>query len=175
VQGIKQLRQKTQRRHRIQEKQNRVLQIYWIIFCFRKDELDGLGEAVLVLRPKTRFPAAQCSARGAEQHNGVRAPTSHSHIPGVFMVPPPSQTNGDVSSHRAVPDHAHFLCQDLDSAARLAAQPPLADLIETIWVVGGTRVYEVNQPERWASLPQTCYPTFPTLPDFKPALSVTRM
>ncbi|XP_040024066.2 dihydrofolate reductase-like [Gasterosteus aculeatus] len=43
----------------------------------------------------------------------------------------------------SVPDHAHFLCEDLDAAVRLAVQPPLADLIETIWVVGETQVYEV--------------------------------
>ncbi|XP_045892994.1 zgc:153031 isoform X2 [Micropterus dolomieu] len=43
---------------------------------------------------------------------------------------------------KTVPDHAHFLCQDFESAIRLAAQPPLADLIETIWIVGGTQVYK---------------------------------
>ncbi|XP_031720583.1 dihydrofolate reductase [Anarrhichthys ocellatus] len=51
-----------------------------------------------------------------------------------------------------VPDHAHFLCPDLDSAARLAAQPPLADLIETIWVVGGTQVYEDALKHPWCDL-----------------------
>lgn len=44
-----------------------------------------------------------------------------------------------------VPDQAHFLCQDFESAVRLAAEPPLAGIIETIWVLGGTQVYEVNQ------------------------------
>lgn len=44
-----------------------------------------------------------------------------------------------------VPDHAHFLCRDFDSAIRLAAEPPLADLIETIWIVGGVQLYKVNQ------------------------------
>ncbi|XP_068579157.1 zgc:153031 [Cebidichthys violaceus] len=51
-----------------------------------------------------------------------------------------------------VPDHAHFLCQDLDSAARLAAQHPLADLIETIWIVGGTQVYEDALNHPWCDL-----------------------
>jgi len=70
----------------------------------------------------------------------------------VFMVTPPSHTNGDVSSHRTVPDHAHFLCHDLDIAARLAAQPPLADLIETIWIVGGTQVYKDALKHPWCDL-----------------------
>ncbi|XP_037623122.1 dihydrofolate reductase-like [Sebastes umbrosus] len=52
----------------------------------------------------------------------------------------------------AAPDHAHFLCPDLDSAARLAAQPPLADLIETIWVVGGTQVYKDALEHPWCDL-----------------------
>ncbi|XP_037623121.1 dihydrofolate reductase [Sebastes umbrosus] len=51
-----------------------------------------------------------------------------------------------------VPDHAHFLCQDLDSAARLAAQPPLADLIETIWVLGGKQVYKDALEHPWCDL-----------------------
>lgn len=50
-----------------------------------------------------------------------------------------------VLSFSTVPDHAHFLCRDFDSAIRLAAEPPLADLIETIWIVGGVQVYKVNQ------------------------------
>lgn len=51
-----------------------------------------------------------------------------------------------------VPDHAHFLCQDFDSAIRLAAEPPLADLIETIWIAGGTRVYEDALKHPWCDL-----------------------
>ncbi|XP_068459478.1 zgc:153031 [Clinocottus analis] len=53
---------------------------------------------------------------------------------------------------KTVPDHANFLCRDLDSAARLAAQPPLADLIETIWIVGGTQVYEDALKHPWCDL-----------------------
>lgn len=49
-----------------------------------------------------------------------------------------------LSSHSTAPDHANFLCRDFESAVLLAAKPPLADLIETIWVIGGRRVYEVN-------------------------------
>lgn len=51
---------------------------------------------------------------------------------------------GVIFSLSTVPDHAHFLCQDFESAVRLAAEPPLADLIETIWVVGGMQVYKVK-------------------------------
>nr|XP_046250639.1 zgc:153031 [Scatophagus argus] len=50
------------------------------------------------------------------------------------------------------PDHAHFICEDFDSAIRMAAQPPLADLIETIWVVGGTQVYKDALNHPWCDL-----------------------
>ncbi|CAK6960111.1 zgc:153031 [Scomber scombrus] len=50
------------------------------------------------------------------------------------------------------PDHAHFLCQDFGSAVRLAAQYPLADLVETIWIVGGTRVYQDALKHPWCDL-----------------------
>ncbi|XP_054631483.1 zgc:153031 [Dunckerocampus dactyliophorus] len=52
----------------------------------------------------------------------------------------------------AVPDHAHFLCRNLESAVLLAAQYPLADLIETIWIAGGTRVYKDALQHRWCDL-----------------------
>ncbi|KAM9754440.1 dihydrofolate reductase [Menidia menidia] len=51
-----------------------------------------------------------------------------------------------------VPDHAHFLCRDFESAVRLAAEPPLADIIETIWILGGTRVYEDALKHPWCDL-----------------------
>uniref|UniRef100_UPI0037E9A584 dihydrofolate reductase n=1 Tax=Semicossyphus pulcher TaxID=241346 RepID=UPI0037E9A584 len=51
-----------------------------------------------------------------------------------------------------VPDHAHFLRPDFESALLLAAQPPLADLIETIWVVGGTQVYKEALKHPWCDL-----------------------
>ncbi|XP_074532957.1 dihydrofolate reductase [Halichoeres trimaculatus] len=51
-----------------------------------------------------------------------------------------------------VPDHAHFLCQDFESAILLATRPPLADLIETIWVVGGTQVYKEALDHPWCDL-----------------------
>ncbi|KAI3371539.1 hypothetical protein L3Q82_024121 [Scortum barcoo] len=51
-----------------------------------------------------------------------------------------------------VPDHAHFLCQDFESAIRLATEPPLADLIETIWIVGGTQVYKAGLNHPWCDL-----------------------
>ena len=43
-----------------------------------------------------------------------------------------------------VPDNAHYLREDLEGAIHLAASPPLSDIIETIWVVGGTGVYKVG-------------------------------
>uniref|UniRef100_A0A4W6EU18 dihydrofolate reductase n=1 Tax=Lates calcarifer TaxID=8187 RepID=A0A4W6EU18_LATCA len=51
-----------------------------------------------------------------------------------------------------VPDHAHFLCQDFESAIRLAAEPPLADVIETIWIGGGTQVYKDALNHPWCDL-----------------------
>ncbi|KAF0041380.1 hypothetical protein F2P81_007278 [Scophthalmus maximus] len=52
----------------------------------------------------------------------------------------------------AVPDHAHFLCDDFDSAVRIASEPPLADMIETIWIVGGTQVYKEALGHPWCDL-----------------------
>uniref|UniRef100_A0A1A7Y8E3 dihydrofolate reductase n=1 Tax=Iconisemion striatum TaxID=60296 RepID=A0A1A7Y8E3_9TELE len=50
------------------------------------------------------------------------------------------------------PDHAHFLCRDFESAVRLAAEPPLADVIETVWILGGTQVYEDALQHPWCDL-----------------------
>ncbi|XP_024137150.2 dihydrofolate reductase [Oryzias melastigma] len=52
----------------------------------------------------------------------------------------------------AVPNHAQFLCADFESAVRLAALPPLADIIETIWILGGTKVYEDALKHPWCDL-----------------------
>ncbi|XP_026167297.1 dihydrofolate reductase [Mastacembelus armatus] len=51
-----------------------------------------------------------------------------------------------------VPDHAHFLCQDFESAVQLAAGPPLSGMIETIWSVGGTQVYKDALNHPWCDL-----------------------
>ncbi|XP_071360616.1 dihydrofolate reductase [Trachinotus anak] len=56
------------------------------------------------------------------------------------------------TSLNTVPDHAHFLCRDFESAVCMAAEPPLADLIETIWVVGGTQVYKDALNHPWCDL-----------------------
>lgn len=50
------------------------------------------------------------------------------------------------------PKHAHFLSKDFASAVLLASQPPLSDIIETIWVVGGTRVYKDAMVHPWCDL-----------------------
>ncbi|XP_029991582.1 dihydrofolate reductase [Sphaeramia orbicularis] len=50
------------------------------------------------------------------------------------------------------PTHAHFLCHDFESAVSLAVQPPLQDLIETIWVIGGTQVYKDALKHPWCDL-----------------------
>ncbi|XP_056908121.1 zgc:153031 isoform X2 [Takifugu flavidus] len=51
-----------------------------------------------------------------------------------------------------VPDHAHFVCESLDAAVRLASEPPLADLIEIIWIVGGVQVYKEAMEHPWCDL-----------------------
>ncbi|XP_029289979.1 dihydrofolate reductase [Cottoperca gobio] len=51
-----------------------------------------------------------------------------------------------------VPDHAHFVCKNLEAAVRLAGEPPLAGLIETIWIVGGTQVYKEALEHPWCDL-----------------------
>lgn len=51
-----------------------------------------------------------------------------------------------------VPNHAHFVCKDLDTAVSLVSQPPLADLFETIWIVGGSQVYKVALEHPWCDL-----------------------
>ncbi|XP_019749781.1 dihydrofolate reductase [Hippocampus comes] len=69
------------------------------------------------------------------------------------MFPMANVLNAVLSETLAtVPDYAHFLCQDLKSAVLMAAQYPLADLIETIWVVGGTRVYKDALDHPWCDL-----------------------
>lgn len=59
-----------------------------------------------------------------------------------------------LSSFRTVPDHAHFVCKDLDAVGHLVSEPPLADLIETIWIVGGTQVYKVMKAASLAAGPE---------------------
>lgn len=49
-----------------------------------------------------------------------------------------------LSFHSTVPHHAHFVCGSLDAALRLASEPPHADLIEIVWIVGGVQVYKVT-------------------------------
>uniref|UniRef100_A0A3Q3XFQ6 dihydrofolate reductase n=1 Tax=Mola mola TaxID=94237 RepID=A0A3Q3XFQ6_MOLML len=53
---------------------------------------------------------------------------------------------------KATPDHAHFVRKDFESAICLASQPPLADLFETIWIVGGTQVYKEGLEHPWCDL-----------------------
>lgn len=50
------------------------------------------------------------------------------------------------------PEHAHFLSKDFDSAVVLASQTPLSDIVETIWVVGGTQVYKDGMMHPWCDL-----------------------
>ena len=44
----------------------------------------------------------------------------------------------------STPEKAHYLCSDFPSAVQLASQGALADLVETIWILGGTSVYRVR-------------------------------
>ncbi|XP_068595810.1 zgc:153031 [Brachionichthys hirsutus] len=74
-----------------------------------------------------------------------------SHPPATF--PLPNVMHVVLSTQlTSTPDQVHFLCPDFDSAVRLAVEPALADLIETIWVVGGTRVYKEALGHPWCQL-----------------------
>ncbi|KAG9273095.1 dihydrofolate reductase-like isoform X1 [Astyanax mexicanus] len=53
---------------------------------------------------------------------------------------------------RSPPELADYICEDFDEAIRLASQPPLSDLIETIWVIGGTEVYREAMEHPWCDL-----------------------
>ncbi|XP_057693300.1 zgc:153031 [Corythoichthys intestinalis] len=74
-----------------------------------------------------------------------------SNPPTSFPIP--NVLNAILSeTMETVPDFAHFLCPDLDSAVLLAARYPLSELIETIWIVGGTRVYKDALEHPWCNL-----------------------
>ncbi|XP_067856108.1 zgc:153031 [Heptranchias perlo] len=42
----------------------------------------------------------------------------------------------------SVPENANYLCRDLDSAIQLGSLAPLSEEIETIWVLGGVKLFE---------------------------------
>ncbi|XP_060779729.1 zgc:153031 [Neoarius graeffei] len=52
----------------------------------------------------------------------------------------------------SVPKHAHYMCEDFVSAVKLASHPPLSDLVETIWILGGTQVYKDALEHPWCDL-----------------------
>ncbi|KAB5574810.1 hypothetical protein PHYPO_G00213410 [Pangasianodon hypophthalmus] len=52
----------------------------------------------------------------------------------------------------SVPKHAHYMCEDFVSAVKLASHPPLSDLVETIWILGGTQVYKEALEHPWCDL-----------------------
>uniref|UniRef100_A0A4W3IZ63 dihydrofolate reductase n=1 Tax=Callorhinchus milii TaxID=7868 RepID=A0A4W3IZ63_CALMI len=49
----------------------------------------------------------------------------------------------------AVPDNANYLCQNLNSALQLTSIPPLSEEIETIWVIGGAKLFEEASKHPW--------------------------
>ncbi|KAG7454756.1 hypothetical protein MATL_G00263160 [Megalops atlanticus] len=51
-----------------------------------------------------------------------------------------------------VPEHAHYICRDFDSAVRLASTGPVSDLVETIWIIGGAEVYREALEHPWCDL-----------------------
>lgn len=111
-----------------------------------------MGETVLDVPSYIHLPVAQRSARGAQQHPAVSEVSAlfarfcvfrRFSECGVVQFGPV----GCLSFHSTVPDHAHFVCKSLDAAVRLASQPPLAGLIEVIWIVGGVQVYKVADGE----------------------------
>ncbi|KAL2093460.1 hypothetical protein ACEWY4_010772 [Coilia grayii] len=52
----------------------------------------------------------------------------------------------------SVPEQAHHLCRDFPSAVQLASQGGLADLVETIWILGGPSVYKKALEHPWCDL-----------------------
>ncbi|XP_027017765.1 zgc:153031 [Tachysurus fulvidraco] len=53
---------------------------------------------------------------------------------------------------RSVPKHAHYVCEEFVSAVHLASHPPLSDLVETIWILGGAKVYKEALEHPWCDL-----------------------
>lgn len=90
-----------------------------------------------VLTPISRCPmfCTRCSARHSCEW--IR------HACHLFLNMKWTPGTECLSSHSSVPDHAHFVCESLDAALRLASEPPLAGLIEIVWIVGGVQVYKV--------------------------------
>ncbi|KAJ8373637.1 hypothetical protein SKAU_G00042170 [Synaphobranchus kaupii] len=70
---------------------------------------------------------------------------------GVFPI---ANSIHAVLSHTlsTVPEHAHHLCQEFESAVQLAITGPHSQLLETIWVVGGAEVYRKALDEPWCDL-----------------------
>ncbi|KAI4901630.1 hypothetical protein NFI96_012800, partial [Prochilodus magdalenae] len=69
------------------------------------------------------------------------------------VLPLPNTLNVILSKKlRSVPKLAHHLCEDFDGMIRLASLPPLSDLVETIWVIGGTEVYREAMEHPWCDL-----------------------
>ncbi|XP_041967245.1 zgc:153031 [Alosa sapidissima] len=52
----------------------------------------------------------------------------------------------------SVPEGAHYLCRDFGSAMQLASQGTVADLVETIWILGGPSVYREAMEHPWCDL-----------------------
>ncbi|XP_028814476.1 dihydrofolate reductase isoform X2 [Denticeps clupeoides] len=53
---------------------------------------------------------------------------------------------------RCAPEGAHYLCPDFRSAVDLVSESPLKDVVETVWVLGGTSVYRDALQHPWCDL-----------------------
>ncbi|XP_023657710.2 dihydrofolate reductase [Paramormyrops kingsleyae] len=51
-----------------------------------------------------------------------------------------------------LPKHAHYLCNNFESAVLLATSPPLNEVVETIWILGGVEIYKKALAHPWCDL-----------------------
>ena len=46
--------------------------------------------------------------------------------------------------HREPPEHVHHVATNLKEALEIASRPPLCDVVDKIWVLGGVSIYKVR-------------------------------
>uniref|UniRef100_A0A3B3QTV2 dihydrofolate reductase n=1 Tax=Paramormyrops kingsleyae TaxID=1676925 RepID=A0A3B3QTV2_9TELE len=51
-----------------------------------------------------------------------------------------------------LPKHAHYLCNNFESAVLLATSPLLNEEVETIWILGGVEIYKKALAHPWCDL-----------------------
>ncbi|KAG7270090.1 hypothetical protein CRUP_020359 [Coryphaenoides rupestris] len=108
-------------------------------------------------RKPVRLIAAACSGLGIGKDGRLpwRLPREFKYfLHNVGRVSRPGMMNLLVWGRLncVAPENAYFLSEDFEGAIRLATSPALRDIIETIWVVGGTQVYKEGMMHPWCDL-----------------------